>query len=199
VQNPVNRILIVPGLHNSGAGHWQTLWEKRFAHSCRIEMSDWSTANLDAWVNAIHSALDRFEPTHLVAHSFGTLAAACVAAERQTHLRGLFFAAPADPDKFGVRHLLPASPLSVSGILVGSLSDPWLSWSGARKLANQWDLKIECAGYAGHINVQSGHGDWQDGWQIFQRLLNPAEQPRLFQSVTLRNGESQSRITSGVQ
>lgn len=166
----MNRVLIVPGLHNSGPGHWQTEWEKRLPCSYRIQIADWSTPSLNAWVYAIDKAIDHFAPTHIVAHSFGSLASAVVAA-RSTDLHGLFLVAPADPDKFNLRHRLPASSLSVSGILLGSLSDPWLSWSGAQLLGAQWGLDVECAGDAGHINVQSGHSEWQEGWQSLQTLI----------------------------
>jgi pimeloyl-ACP methyl ester carboxylesterase len=48
-----------------------------------------------------------------IAHSFGTLASASIAAEFPEKIAALFLVAPADPDKFGIRHLLPQSPLSV--------------------------------------------------------------------------------------
>ncbi len=173
----MHRVLIVPGLHNSGPGHWQTEWEKRLECSHRIELADWSTPNLSAWVAAVESAIDRFAPTHIVAHSFGTLATAVVTADRIGKLRGLLLVAPADPDKFNVRKKLPSSPLAVSGILVGSLSDPWLSWPGAQALSEQWGLEIECAGDAGHINAESGHGEWLEGRLLLDRVLQKTAKP----------------------
>lgn len=171
----MNRVLLVPGLNNSGPGHWQSEWENRFAVSHRIQLADWSTPNLNAWVHAIENAIADFAPTHIVAHSFGTLASAVVTAKNPGNLRGLFLVAPADPDKFDVRHRLPASSLSVRGMLLGSLSDPWLSWSGAQMLGGQWGLETECAGDVGHINVQSGHGQWEDGWRRLHALFNATE------------------------
>lgn len=161
----MNRVLIVPGLHNSGPGHWQSEWEKRLPCSHRIALADWSTPNLNAWIHAIETAIADFAPTHIVAHSFGTLASAVVASHHDDSLRGLFFVAPADPDKFNVRHRLPSTRLPVAGTLLGSLSDPWLSWNGAQALGRQWGLHTECAGDVGHINVQSGHGEWEQGWR----------------------------------
>lgn len=167
----MNRVLIVPGLHNSGPGHWQTEWEKNLPHVKRIELADWSTPNLNAWIHAIETAIADFAPTHIVAHSFGSLASAVVAAKHRSSLRGLFLVAPADPDKFHLRHRLPASPLTIPGVLMGSLSDPWLSWDGAQALGEQWGLPIECAGDVGHINVQSGHGEWKEGWRSLLDLF----------------------------
>lgn len=181
----MNRVLIVPGLHNSGAGHWQTEWEKCLPCSHRIALSDWSTPNLGAWIRAIETAINDFAPTHIVAHSFGSLASAAVVAKKSsasTHenigkLRGIFLVAPADPDKFNLRHCLPHSRLSVPGILLGSLTDPWLSWSGAQSLGEQWGLRTECVGDVGHINVQSGHGEWEDGWKRLFELFTVTDAP----------------------
>ncbi len=193
---PTNRVLIVPGLHSSGAGHWQTEWERRLPCSHRIALTDWSTPDLNAWIHAIETAIADFAPTHIVAHSFGTLASAVVAAQSKNSvpgntgkikniekLRGVFFVAPADPDKFDVRHRLPASNLPVRGVLFGSLSDPWLSWSGAQALGKQWGLQVECAGDVGHINVQSGHGEWHEGWQSLHDLIALSSTSALSSSV----------------
>jgi len=180
----VNRVLIVPGLHNSGPGHWQTEWQEQLPCSHRITLADWSTPNLNAWIHAIETAIADFAPTHIVAHSFGTLASAVVASqandsniENIENLRGIFLVAPADPDKFNVRHRLPATDLPVRGVLFGSLSDPWLSWNGAQSLGEQWGLRLECAGDVGHINVQSGHGEWQEGWRSLHDLFALVETP----------------------
>jgi uncharacterized protein len=174
----MNRVLIVPGLNNSGPGHWQTEWEQRLECSHRIELQDWSTPNFDAWVHAVEIAIDEFAPTYIVAHSFGSLATAFVTAKHIANLRGILLVAPADPGKFDLCEKLPASRLTVPGILVGSLSDPWLSWPTAETLANQWGLEIECAGSAGHINVESGHGEWLEGQLILHRLLHETAKPQ---------------------
>jgi predicted alpha/beta hydrolase family esterase len=165
------RVLIVPGLRNSGPGHWQTEWQRHLRHVRRIDVADWSTPNLQAWTDAIDRAIDDFAPTHIVAHSFGTLASAAVAARRGDELRSLLLVAPADPDKFGIAAQLPQHELPVGGVLVGSLSDPWFGWENAQALGEQWGLQTVCAGDVGHINVQSGHGQWSQGWLILQRQL----------------------------
>jgi uncharacterized protein len=85
-------------------------------------------------------------------------------------VRGVLLVAPADPEKFGIDSLLPHSALPVPGLVVGSLTDPWLSWSKAQQWAQRWELPIFCAGDAGHINAESGHGDWDEGWELLQHL-----------------------------
>jgi predicted alpha/beta hydrolase family esterase len=66
--------------------------------------------------------------------------------------------APADPAKFGVGSLLPASALPVSSTLVGSETDPWMSAAEAHRWARRWASHWVNLGPAGHINAEAGFG-----------------------------------------
>ena len=35
------RVLILPGLFNSGAEHWQSHWEQRYSGLHRVKQDDW--------------------------------------------------------------------------------------------------------------------------------------------------------------
>jgi predicted alpha/beta hydrolase family esterase len=85
-------------------------------------------------------------------------------------VRGLFLVAPADPHKFAVTEQLPSGPLALPGRMVASRTDPWLSWASALQWAQRWQLPLIDAGDAGHINAESGHGFWREGWRAFQQL-----------------------------
>ena len=39
-------ILIIPGHRNSGASHWQTLWEGNMAYAKRVQMPNWDFPHL---------------------------------------------------------------------------------------------------------------------------------------------------------
>jgi hypothetical protein len=41
------RILVAPGLHGSGEGHWQTRWETLYPWFERIEQWHWDQPDLD--------------------------------------------------------------------------------------------------------------------------------------------------------
>lgn len=189
------RVLIVPGLNNSGPGHWQTEWERHLRHVRRIKVADWSRADLQAWTDAIELEIEAFAPTHIVAHSFGCLATAQVLSRIETDIREILLVAPADPAKFDIVEQLPAAALPVPGVLVGSLTDPWLSWSGAEALGKRWGLRTVNAGDAGHINVQSGHGHWSQGWLILQRMLQQQATTLNF----LRDTQAPRRLDFGSQ
>lgn len=160
--------LIVPGLHGSGAGHWQTWWQQKDRNARRIEQDDWTNPNLVAWAGKVRAAVDE-SPCNvwIVAHSFGCLASLAVARERAAKIRGMFLVAPADPHKFGVTDKVPHSPLPFPTVLVASRSDPWLSFDKATHWAEQLGSRFVDLGDAGHINIESGFGAWQTGFDLF--------------------------------
>lgn len=172
------RYLIVPGLRNSGPGHWQTHWERALGAS-RVEQADWNTPDLERWSAQVVAAVNPDpRPAVLIAHSFGTLAAVHALRRVAPKIRGLLLVAPAAPEKFGIARLLPQLPLGVPSILVGSQSDPWLTSSRARALAATWDSEFLNLGDAGHVNTDSGYGPWADGLNLLERLEAKHESPR---------------------
>jgi len=163
-------VVIVPGLRDSGPGHWQSLWQRRLPHAHRVQQERWDEPDLERWSERVADVLERTSPAWIVAHSFGCLASVHALAATGAAVRGVLLVAPADPEKFRVSARLPQGALGVSGLVVGSLTDPWLSWQKAQVWANRWKLPLLCAGAAGHINVDSGHGHWPEGWNLLQRL-----------------------------
>jgi predicted alpha/beta hydrolase family esterase len=161
---------MVPGLRNSGPQHWQTLWQQRLPDAERIRLPQWDQPDLQRWTEAIIAAVRKQRASYIVAHSFGCLATVHALGQIPNEVRGVLLVAPADPDKFNIASVLPQAPLPVPGLVVGSLSDPWLSWTRAQQWAQCWLLPIICAGDAGHINAESGHGVWPEGWELLQRL-----------------------------
>lgn len=162
--------LMVPGLNNSDANHWQSLWEARLHSVSRVEQLHWERAELDVWADQVAAQIKKTKARWVIAHSFGCLATVRALSRENLQVEGIFLVAPADPDKFAVRHLLPSSGLSVPATIVGSLTDPWFSWEKVEFLAKQWQTPLYCAGDAGHINSQSGHGQWTEGWVLFERF-----------------------------
>jgi predicted alpha/beta hydrolase family esterase len=165
------RILVVPGLHNSGPGHWQTRWEERHPAFVRVEQWHWDRPQLAAWSAQVGHMLRRSKrPTLLVAHSFGCLASVHRAALGASSLVGALLVAPADPRKFGVEHALPDEPLPIPSVVIGSGDDPWMPAGRAREWAGRWGSEFVDAGMLGHINADSGLGDWPFGLAQLARL-----------------------------
>lgn len=158
------RLLIVPGLHDSGPAHWQSWLQQHYRHSLRIVQRDWSDPDLARWSARIRSTLERAGPGPWIAaaHSFGCLALAHHLAQcPDSPLRAWLLVAPAEPERFGIAGALPQRPLgppSLPGLVVGSETDPWMSAQSARRWAERWGCHWINLGDAGHINAESGFG-----------------------------------------
>lgn len=171
--------LIIPGLNNSDAHHWQTLWQSELDESERVQLADWRVPDLDKWRAGIINAMSGIDaPTILIGHSFGALAAASIAVDYPEKVAGLFLVAPADPDKFGIRDRLPRQPFAVPSVLIASDNDPWISEAKAAALAALWGAEFVGTRNLGHINSQSNIGVWTDGLKQYQKLIERVQATR---------------------
>lgn len=155
------RLLLVPGLHDSGPAHWQSWLEGQYRHSLRVVQRDWATPDLARWSARIGNTLERAGPGPwiAVAHSFGCLALVHhLARTPDSPLRAALLVAPADPDRFGLGAALPQQRLALSSTVVGSRNDPWMSAERARHWAGRWGSHWIDLGHAGHINAEAGFG-----------------------------------------
>ena len=187
----VNRplVLTVPGLGNSGPEHWQSRWEHDRDDCHRVDLSDWEKPHRNTWVNKLNLAILRADrPVVLVAHSLGCLTVAWWAKYEQPDpagpVIGALLVAPPEVDFFPVDERLakfaptPEEPLPFPSILVASRNDPCMGGRAARRLARTWGSWFADAGDAGHINAESGIGDWPFGKFLLGRLLRNQQDHR---------------------
>lgn len=173
--NPT-KTLVLPGYANSGPGHWQTRWEALDASFVRVTMPDWDRPVRDAWCDALDAALGATPrgPICLAAHSLGCLTAVQWALRRAdaTQLRkiaGALLVAPPDPsgpafprDASGFEDIAQAR-LPFPSIVVASSDDPYGTLAFAQRCAAAWGSRQIDIGARGHINADSGLGDWDEG------------------------------------
>jgi predicted alpha/beta hydrolase family esterase len=178
---PHANILTVPGWHGSEACHWQTIWEGRYPHTSRVEQSDWERPELNRWIANLDDQVRRKKgPVILVAHSLGCLTVAHWA-QTANHRCGVAAALLVAPPWFGSEQScpretrafvpIPKEALPFRSTLVASRNDPYLSFPAATELAHRWGSVFVDAGFAGHINVSSGHGEWAQGEDLLTSLL----------------------------
>ena len=178
-------VLTVPGLDGSGPTHWQTLWEERDARARRVEMGDWTKPNRNMWVNRLNLAIHRANrPVILVAHSLSCLTVAWWAHYEQPAygdpVIGALLVAPPDVDgplrepRLHGFAPTPLGPLPFPSMVVASRDDPWGSLDHSERLATFWGSRFVDAGEAGHINADSGLGQWDDGRRYLSRLARAA-------------------------
>ncbi len=175
-------ILIIPGLGNSGEGHWQRRWTERFSTGRIVEQDDWDHPKLNDWTARIeHEIIMATRPVVLVAHSLGV--SAVVHTDqwlRDTKVRGAFLVSPPDfesdlPEDVA-REIksfarVPRDPLPFPSMLVISTTDPFGSVEHGVDMATAWGSDLHLQNNAGHINTASGHGPWPEGLLMFTRLM----------------------------
>jgi uncharacterized protein len=172
------RALILPGLHDSGPDHWQTLWEQGDATFVRLVKRDWETPIRQEWVGTLETAVGcTGDGVVLVAHSAGCALAAFWGAATPIHVRGALLVAPADTEAESYPvgptgwQPLPRVRLPFPSIVVASTNDEFVTLDRARAFADSWGSRFVDVGAVGHINADSGLGCWPFGRDLLRELL----------------------------
>jgi len=169
-------IVIVPGWRDSGPGHWQSLWAERMQGTVRVEQDDWLTPSRAAWVAALEKiVLESPGPVVIAAHSLGCIATTHLSEAAAAHISGALLVAPADPERRAVLTdfaPVPFAKLPYRSIVVASSNDPFCPVRLAGAYARAWGSEFVRMQNAGHINIESGHGDWPLGLALLQSLTD---------------------------
>jgi predicted alpha/beta hydrolase family esterase len=176
------RLVIVPGWRGSGAGHWQSLWAEQLQDAERVAQDDWVTPSRESWVRNLEALiLSRPEPVVIAAHSLGCIAVAHMGQAAVDRITGALLVAPADPERRSVLSdfaPVPYAKLPYRSIVVASSNDPFCPVRLAGAYARAWGSEFVRMQNAGHINIDSGHGDWPLGLALLQSLTDtPAHKP----------------------
>lgn len=173
------RILLLPGWLNSGPEHWQSRWETVHRDQ-RVDQADWEWPRRGDWMARLDEVLLESDvPAVLVAHSLGCqLVAAWAAHSRHTaNVRAAMLVAPPDPEREDmppnlfnwrpiVRGRLPFASLAVT-----SDDDPYCQPDRAARMLADWGSEHLILGARGHLNGESGLGDWPEGRVLLQALI----------------------------
>ncbi len=180
------RYLIVPGWQGSPAEHWQSHWQQVLPDCSRVEQDDWLLPERQAWIAQLERqiAADR-RPVVLIAHSLGCVTVAHWAAQASPALlarvQGALLVAPADVERLDCPAALcnfapmPSSSLPFPSVLVGSSDDHAAEAQRALQFAQQWGSDAVILPKAGHINVQSGHQRWEEGFTWLYQVQERSE------------------------
>lgn len=185
------KILIVPGLNDSGPDHWQTHWERDLPRCRKVELGKWDDPHRNTWVNKLNLAIERAgSRVILVAHSLGCHAVAWWAEYERPRIGGpvvgALLVAPPEVEGSGIdpriARFAPVMPnrFPFLSIVAASSNDPYIEFGRARKLARIWGSRFVDAGPLGHINADSGIRDWPYGKYLLGRLreaITPPPEP----------------------
>jgi predicted alpha/beta hydrolase family esterase len=176
------RVLLLPGLWNSGALHWQTHWERERTDCRRVLQQDWETPARADWVAALDAAVDAEPgPVVLAAHSLACTLVGHWAAEASSaslaKVRGALLVAPSDAEAPsyppGTRGFtpMPLGRLPFPSVLVYSTDDEYVSSQRALAFAAAWGSRAVSAGALGHLNSASQLGMWPLGLSLLDELI----------------------------
>ncbi len=172
-------VLILPGWHNSAPGHWQSLWEAAHGYT-RVEQHSWAHPLRGDWISRLEDVLlSCDEAAVLVAHSLGCIhIAAWASHSRNTHrVKAALLVAPPDLEREDLSQMLPSwtpapmQKLPFATVMFASRNDPWCTAERARQTAKAWGSRFIDAGESGHLNSESGLGDWPEAHTQLQQLM----------------------------
>ncbi len=180
---PLVQVIMLPGLGGSGPDHWQHMWASACENSSMVEVSDWNDPQLEDWLQGVDRAVEPVKGEFaFVAHSLGCALAAqwmARAPKEIERLKGVMMVAPADIDDAAYtpecsHHFgpMPVTDLGRKTITVISTDDPYVSTDRATAFNEAWNGRLVNLGDKGHINGQSGLGDWPEGKELLAELLN---------------------------
>jgi serine hydrolase len=88
------KVLILPGIGNSGPLHWQSIWEQSHPEFVRFQQHDWDNPVCEEWVAVTEEAVRRTGPdVVLVAHSLACLVVARWAAKPHSPIKAALLVA----------------------------------------------------------------------------------------------------------
>ena len=171
--------LIVPGYGNSGPTHWQTYFENSGPNFRRILQSSWIEPQCKDWVHNINAAVDEYkhETVVLITHSMGGVAMAHWALQYNKKIKGAMIVGPPDLENpykdYSLQSFLPipTQKLPFRSIAIVSTNDKWSTLERAKHFTSCWGREYLEIGDAGHINHNSGYGDWPEGLELLKKYF----------------------------
>ena len=178
--------IILPGSGGSGETHWQSRWQRANPAMRRFSPANWDLPDFDDWVAALETAVSQATtPPVLIAHSLSCLLVAHWQMVSSRPIAGAFLVAVPDPASpaypaYAIPFAdTPRDPFRFPSLIVASTDDPYDPYGYAVAKAGQWGSALHIAGPLGHINSDSGLGDWPAGMELlmaFERGIQAAGQ-----------------------
>lgn len=182
-------VVIVPGLRDHVADHWQTRLADRLDRVRTVPPLEHDKLSLAARIAALDAVVGEIDgPVVLVAHSAGVLIAVHWAQQSTRPILGALLATPADlesplPENYPAMDDLedggwlpiPRRRLPFPSIVAASSNDPLAEQRRVAGLAEVWGSRFVDLGEVGHLNPASGFGDWPRADEFLQELLDRSE------------------------
>ena len=182
--NALPFVLIVPGLRDHVAEHWQTHLAGQLPNARTVSPLEHDKLSRAARVNAIEKTLAEIdEPVLIVAHSAGCMMVAHWAAQSSRPVLGALLVTPSDmgtpmpPAYPTVDQLrsndwlpIPRKRLPFKSVVAASSNDTLCKFDRAQGFASDWGSRFVDLGPVGHLNPASGYGEWPRSLELIREF-----------------------------
>ncbi|MFD5177754.1 RBBP9/YdeN family alpha/beta hydrolase [Nocardia sp. NPDC058379] len=186
-------VVIVPGLRDHVADHWQTLLAATLDQVAIVPPLERDGLSLPARVAALDAVLAEIDgPVVLVAHSAGVMITVHWAQQSTRPVRGAVLATPPDfetplpPGYPAAADLaahgwtpVPRRRLPFPSIVAASSTDPLATTRRVSGMAEAWGSSLVELGDVGHLNPAAGYGPWPRAQELLDDLLAMTDSPEL--------------------
>lgn len=170
------KLLLLHGWGGSDFPHWQS-WlagEVAKAYGCVdfLRLPDFDHPKLDKWMESASKELCAFAPDVVVCHSLGNTLwfHLCNAGLIKREMEQLLLVAPPSMN-CKIEELSEFFPVAIPeklyakrALMVVSDNDPYMEIEEAVSLRESLGIPMQTLHNAGHINAQSGYGEWE--WML---------------------------------
>ena len=166
------KVLLLHGWGGSDNPHWQSWLAGELAkeYGCVnfLKFSDVDEPKLDVWKRELNASLEEFRPDIVVCHSLAnTLWFHLCNTQTLREIEKLYLVAPPSmvckieelEEFFPVQ--TPSSLYTREAILVTSMNDPYMEIEEVKALQKELNIPMKTLKNAGHINADSGYGEWE--------------------------------------
>ncbi len=185
------KVLLVHGWGGSDFPHWQS-WlageiAKDYGTVCFAKLQDMQLPNKDAWAQQLKEHLESFDPDVVICHSIANILWFHLCNETKLpQVRKLYLVAPPSL-QCDIEELKSFFPVDIPHnlyaqevILIASTNDPYMTLKEAQTLGQSLGVEMKVLQDAGHINAESGYGEWP--WILqdlkdLESVMYPAQDP----------------------
>lgn len=183
-------VVIVPGLRDHVAEHWQTFLAEKLDSTVTVPPLEHDKLSRSARVAALDEVVNSVDgPVVLVAHSAGVITTVHWAQEATRRISGALLATPADlenplPQGYpttdelenGGWNPIPRRRLPFPSIVAASTNDPLADPRRVADMAQDWGSRLVSVGAVGHLNPAAGYGPWPMAEQLLGDLIDARQQ-----------------------
>ena len=167
----MKKVLLLHGWGGSNFPHWQS-WlaseiVKEYGTVSFLKFSNFDFPDLELWKQELKEKLADFQPDIVICHSLAnTLWFHLIENFTLQEVPKLYLVAPPsfscniEEIKSFFPMDLPTQTNAHKTLLIGSTNDPYMDVDELHRLRDSLNVKLEIIQDAGHLNAESGYGEW---------------------------------------